>query len=299
MIAPEATQNCRTSAPVAPMFLQTAFRPLAERQICLDIAYLLLSFPLGLFGFVCMVTMLSVGFGLAVTIVGLPIIVLTLATAKALAVSIGALSDRLLGTGVPRRRISPSRTKGFWRSVRRGLADGRAWRDVSYLLLLFPLGVFNFAVTVSLLGTSIWMLEQPVLVLAHVHTPIGDHLVIDSLPKALLFPIPGLLLGFGSLNALGALASVSKQLTQSMLVRLDYGTLRIATARTLLSGGRMPGEEILQKLRLYNGPNPRFTVMRVYAVLAALEAAGLVHSADEGASVLYSLTREGEEAAAA
>ena len=59
-----------------PSFPKTVFETVAERQTYYNIAYLMLSFPLGLFYFVYLVTMLSLGFGLAVTVVGLPLIAL-------------------------------------------------------------------------------------------------------------------------------------------------------------------------------------------------------------------------------
>ncbi len=65
-----------------PRFPRTVFETVAERQTYYNIAYLMLSFPLGLFYFVYLVTMLSLGFGLAVTVVGLPLLGLTLVTAQ-------------------------------------------------------------------------------------------------------------------------------------------------------------------------------------------------------------------------
>jgi len=277
-----------------PRFPQTVFATVAERQTYYNIAYLMLSFPLGLFYFVYLVTMLSLGFGLAVTVVGLPLIGLTLVTAQALAASTCRLSERLLGMAMPRGRATAASKQGFWSVLRHELAERQAWRDIGFLLLLFPLGVLNFTVVLSLLGTSLWMIAQPILVLVRVHSEITPHWHIDALPKALLFPIPGLLLGIASLHLLNYLASLSGHFTRSMLGRVAYQELRLATARTLIDGRQLDGAAILSELLLYHGYSRDFTPMKVYATLTALEQAGLVASVDQAGSVHYSLTRRGE-----
>ena len=282
-----------------PSFPQTVFETVAERQTYYNIAYLMLSFPLGLFYFVYLVTMLSLGFGLAVTVVGLPLIGLTLVTAQALAASTCKLSGRLLGMAMPRQRVSATRRQGSWSALLHKITERAAWRDVCFLLLLFPLGTLNFTLVLSLLGASLWMIAQPLLVLARVHSEIAPHWHIDTLPKALLFPIPGFLLALASLHLLNYLASLSGHFTRSMLGRVGYRELRLATARTLIDGRWLDGATILSELRLYHGYSRDFTPMKVFATLTALEEAGLVASADQDGSVRYSLTRTGEAELAA
>ncbi len=166
-------------------------------------------------------------------------------------------------------------------------------------MLLFPLGLLNFTVVLSLLGTSLWMIAQPILVLARVHSEITPHWHIDTLPKALLFPIPGFLLALASLHLLNYLAFLSGHFTRSMLGRVSYQELRLATARTLIDGRQMDGAAILSELVLYHGYSRDFTPMKVYATLTALEQAGLVGSAEQAGSVCYSLTSRGEAELAA
>ena len=54
------------------------FGVVAEPRSYLNIVYLLLAFPLGTFYFVFLVTGLSLGFGLIITLVGIPILLLVL-----------------------------------------------------------------------------------------------------------------------------------------------------------------------------------------------------------------------------
>jgi hypothetical protein len=72
------------------------------------IAYLLLAFPLGLAYFILLVVALSVGAGLAVTLIGLPILALTLYAWRRVASFERWLIGRLLGTEIPRSRTPPS-----------------------------------------------------------------------------------------------------------------------------------------------------------------------------------------------
>lgn len=115
-------------------------------KILNDLAFLLLSGVLGIFWFVVAVVGLSVGGALTVVGIGIPI----------LAATIGAL---VWGTHLERSRIrvflgidipSPYRDlpqDGGW--IKRGwrmLRTQALWRDVAYLMLLFPLGLFELAV---------------------------------------------------------------------------------------------------------------------------------------------------------
>ena len=111
-----------------------------------DIVFLLLSGVLGILWFIVAVVGLSVGGALAIVGVGIPI----------LAATIGAL---VWGTHLERSRIrvflgidipSPYRDlpqDGGW--IKRGwrmLRTQALWRDVAYLLLLFPVGLLELTI---------------------------------------------------------------------------------------------------------------------------------------------------------
>ncbi len=72
----------RPGAPILVNIFGVYFRP----QTYLNLLYLLLAFPLGLAYFVFLVTGLSLGFGLIITLAGIPILVLMLVAIWALAV---------------------------------------------------------------------------------------------------------------------------------------------------------------------------------------------------------------------
>jgi signal transduction histidine kinase len=127
-----------------------------------ETAWALLAFPIGLFWFVVLVTLLASGLGLAITIVGLPILALTLVLAPW-----GARAERWLARTLLQARIDeppaePQQSREAWRRVVHLLVNGRRWRSVVYLLLLFPLGLAEFLLAVIPWSVALGLLSAPV-----------------------------------------------------------------------------------------------------------------------------------------
>ncbi len=78
------------------------FSVVIEPQSYLNILYLLLSFPLGIAYFVFLVTGISLGFGLAIIWLGIPILALVLAASWVLYQFERLLAIHLLKEGAPR-----------------------------------------------------------------------------------------------------------------------------------------------------------------------------------------------------
>ena len=116
-----------------------AERPVARglvAQLGIDTAYVLIGFPLGIVAFVLMVTGLSLGGGLLITLLGIPVLVATLFAARGL-----AEVERLRILAVLRqsrlrvqyRQAPPG--SGWWRRMFTPLGDIQAWLDVLHGLL--------------------------------------------------------------------------------------------------------------------------------------------------------------------
>lgn len=125
-------------------------RPNLLRQLGHDTAYVLLGFPLGIIAFVLMVTGLSVGLGVLVIVIGIPILTATVFVARGLAeverVRIGPVLH------VPRVRVryrAAGPDGGFWRRLLTPLADIQSWLDVLYGVLRFPVGITTFVIVVT------------------------------------------------------------------------------------------------------------------------------------------------------
>jgi len=74
---------------------------IGRAQSYLNMAYLLLSFPLGAFYFVVLITGIATGLSLFIVWVGIPVLALVLAAAAALERGERQLANALLGASIP------------------------------------------------------------------------------------------------------------------------------------------------------------------------------------------------------
>ncbi len=141
--------------------MPAALRGPFEARTWRETAYLLLNLPMCLIGFVWAVTMLSLGAGLLITFIGLPVLVLALAGSRAIGYAERARARGLLWLDV--EEPGPVRTKGrgFFSWLGGQLGSGVNWRHAIYGLAHFPWGVFTFSVTVSLISYGWGLLTYP------------------------------------------------------------------------------------------------------------------------------------------
>ena len=140
-----------TSAIVAPVTDGLTYRRLT---------YLLLAFPLGVAWFTFYVTGLSLGVGLAITVIGIPILAAMLASVVPLAALERGLANTLLGEHIARPE-SAEPTEGFWAGLKRIVSAGSTWKALGFLLARFPLGVFSFSLAVAGLAATIALATAP------------------------------------------------------------------------------------------------------------------------------------------
>ncbi|MCI0685629.1 MAG: sensor domain-containing protein [Sporichthyaceae bacterium] len=124
--------------------------------------YVLLSFPIGVAGFVFVVTMLSVGGGLIITLIGLPIIGMAILGGRAVGALERARMAGLLGERIPPPRPLRPAEPGVWKWIKTVLTDGPGWRALAYLVLLFPWAVFTFAMTVGFWAYALGGVSYPI-----------------------------------------------------------------------------------------------------------------------------------------
>ncbi|MEU8794740.1 sensor domain-containing protein [Streptomyces sp. NPDC048643] len=116
-----------------------------DRQTWKEIAHLLLNLPASLIGFVYVVTMLATGAGLAVTVVGLPLLAGGLRGSRQLGKAERARARRLLGLRID--EPSPLPRAGFFGWLWSSLKDPVAWRATLYDFIRLPWGIATFVVT--------------------------------------------------------------------------------------------------------------------------------------------------------
>jgi hypothetical protein len=149
--------------------LRAAVRPLTTTRGATTLLHNLLGLPLGIVYFTWLVTGLATGLGLAITLIGIPILTLVLASVRPLLAAERGLANGLLGTDIPDTTLTPGGTgllgrfKAYW-------TDGATWRGVVYLLARFPVGLATFTVAMTAYGTAAALIAAPVIV------PLdGDH----------------------------------------------------------------------------------------------------------------------------
>jgi len=185
--------------------------------------YLLLAFPLGLAYFVGFTTGSSMGLSLLVTLVGLPLLLATLAGATAAAGLEAALARTLLDreTPTPPLLSRPDEwgvdESGYTAAVRRFLGEPTTWTSVALVPLKFVFGLLAFVVVVVGGTTVTMLLFAPVLY----DSPAGSYrvgsYVVSSFPTALALSGLGLVGVLVVCNAWNALAAVGGALTDALL----------------------------------------------------------------------------------
>jgi signal transduction histidine kinase len=179
-------------------FARAAWRP----QTWLNLLYLLAALPLGIAYFVVLAVGLSVGAALAVIVVGLLILLATLAASRGMAAVERGAARALLGVQIPppadRRDLPPLRRIGRW------LRDPVTWKSLVFVALKLPLGVFTFALVAASGFVSLVFLFAPLIVLLTPVTVFGW--IVESPLQALPLTVVGAPAVLLSLNLCNGLA---------------------------------------------------------------------------------------------
>ncbi len=202
-----------------PQFLGALFEP----RTYLNLLYLLLAFPLGLAYFVFLVTGLSLGIGLLITLLGLPILALVLAAGWGLAACERCLAAGLLGAHIPAPVRPAPAGDGLWARLNAHLRNPVTWTSLAYLVVKFPLGLVTFVVMGTLLALTAVLIAAPFLYrlvpLTVGVTSYGSPLYVVTLGQALTCALVGVMLGIGTLYLGNGLAAVYRRLAEAMLGR--------------------------------------------------------------------------------
>ncbi|MFF3616070.1 sensor histidine kinase [Streptomyces sp. NPDC002580] len=126
-----------------PPAVRIALEPVTWKEI----SHLLVNLPASLVGFVYVVTMVALGAGLAVTVVGLPLLAGGLRGARQLGKAERARARALLGLRIDEPSPLPVRRTGFFGWLWSSLKDPVGWRAVLYGFIRLPWGIVTFTMT--------------------------------------------------------------------------------------------------------------------------------------------------------
>jgi signal transduction histidine kinase len=131
--------------------------------------FMLGGFPLSVLSFVLIVTLFSVGVSTLIVWVGLAVLLLLTKVVSGLAGTNRRLLRRTLKVDIPTPRIELDETGSFWRRYLNRMVDPQMWRNVAYLLVSFPLHVFEFPLAiVGIVILPVGVFVLPVIAALHV-----------------------------------------------------------------------------------------------------------------------------------
>lgn len=195
------------------------FTSIWKLQTWLNVAYLFLSFPLGLIYFILLITGISLGFGLLITVFGIFILMAVLLMVHWLSKFESVMTSTMLGVYIP---YSPHQAvaSGFWKRFGEILRSSSTWKGLVFLFLRFPLGIFSFSLTIGLLSASISLISVPFLYRYpwfEMDWPNHFFWNIDTVPETIIVALIGIILLFTSLHILNLLAWGYGRLAKALL----------------------------------------------------------------------------------
>ncbi|NUR04945.1 MAG: sensor histidine kinase [Streptomyces sp.] len=126
-----------------------------------EFGYVLLSLPIGIMLFVYAVTMVSLGAGLLVTFLGIPVLAAGLAGCRGFGALERARARGLLGLEVGDPEPLRMKKSGVLAWMGAVLKSGTSWRALLYALVQFPWSVFSFVVAVNFWAYGWGLLTYP------------------------------------------------------------------------------------------------------------------------------------------
>ena len=204
--------------------MKNFFGIIAKPEPWLNILYNLISFPLGIFYFVFLLTGIVLGLSLLIIWIGILFLLLMMLVWWYLSVF-----ERELAIVFCRVKIAPMKReedigKSLWGKFVLHLKQPVTWKGLLFLFLKFPIGIMQFVLTITLIALVGGLVSAP---FTYSYTDLNFGLFyINSLPLALCCCVLGLLLVFPALHLFNFLSII---LGQFAAVLLGYESKQIET----------------------------------------------------------------------
>ncbi|AZQ36701.1 sensor histidine kinase [Streptomyces cyaneochromogenes] len=223
--------------------LPAGLRAPFEARSWREFGYVLLSLPISIVLFVYAVTMVSLGAGLLVTFLGIPVLAAALAGCRAFGALERARARALLDLEVADPEPLRMRRHGFMAWIGAVLKSGTSWRTLLYAVLHFPWAVFSFVVALNvwaygwaLLTYPLWFWVFPVWAGQDGLQLYGDEthsIYLDNPFEIAVTALVGLLFTLATPWIVRALTTVDRVLVHGLL-----GPTRLATRVVELESDR-------------------------------------------------------------
>ena len=171
--------------------------------------YLMLHLPLGILYFVALVTGFSLGAGLAITIIGIPLLVAMIFITYIMGDLDRRMTSLLLGVQIAKPEARPSDKDGAGAILVAQLRSLQFWKELGYLLMKLPLGVVSFTVAVTFVSVSLALIATPFII---TYVPDAQvmlwNVLIDTMQEAVVTSVAGLIFGAVSVLIINGFAKV-------------------------------------------------------------------------------------------
>ncbi len=178
---------------------------------------LAVAFALGVTWFTVLVTLIAVGTGLTITLVGIPILVFTLYAWGWMAELERVASNSLLCTSIPPIRYNQPTKPGWWSALKARLTSTITWRSFVFVFLVrFVQGTAVFALGVTFISIPLGFLTAPLV--AEIGSGV-DLLFwrVENWYIGLIFAIAGIPALALAAHANNGIAWLSARLTEAFL----------------------------------------------------------------------------------
>lgn len=159
--APEVLYDTEPTRRRDPGTLGPFIGVVADPRAWASLFYMVLSLATGIFYFTWVVTGLSLSVGLAILIIGVPFILLFLASTRGISLMEGWIVEAMLGVRMPHRPRLATGKSGIVERIKYWLRDYRTWTTMLYMALMMPLGVLYFTLAITLLAVGLGFMVAP------------------------------------------------------------------------------------------------------------------------------------------
>lgn len=184
--------------------------------------YMVLSLATGIFYFLWVVLGLSISGGLVIVLVGIPLLILFLGSVRLLSLVEGRLVEVMLGERMPRRPLYSARGRDWLQRIGDMFTDARTWSTLLYMLLMLPLGIVYFTITVTLLSIALPLVAAPLALLPGIDLNVWMFGI--DIPRQAPFLLPlvsatGVLMLFASLHLFRGIGRMHGGIAKHLLVK--------------------------------------------------------------------------------
>ena len=216
--------NPSLTRPHHPTPLRRFLGVVVDPQSYRNIGYLLLGLLLGTVWFTVLVSGVAIGISLlVVALLGIPILVGLWYATRLFANVERTTANVLLGQHLAHHPVATNDRGNLWVRLRSMTGDRGRWRELTFLVLRFPVGIVTFTVATTALAAPAMVAYAPIAARTGDAEPFGDWALSSTMqdvagsPWAWLLVPLGVLLLLGSFHLLNALAKACGRWTAAWL----------------------------------------------------------------------------------